>query len=354
MSSLQVLDPDEPFFFDPTIPVIVNDLESAERRQRAHAILRRSLRDTDALTLIDSTGAERDGCIADLLKAGPLRGVRVSPLPPMDARRSIAGARSIVARLRGPEGCPWDREQTPESLIRFVLEEAYEVADAIRHGTAAELADELGDLLLQVLLHSEIAQETGRFTFDDVLESLNEKLVRRHPHVFSDAIADSSAAVLKNWEQLKRAEKPDEPSSLDRAGNGQPALMAAQTIQRKARSAGFDWPPGGAWIKFEEELQELRDASAPDEVEHELGDVLFMAARIGLEHGIDAESALAGAMGRVRSRFGHVERVLRDHGREVHEASNYELEQLWAEAKEVEREALAARKKATDDRSPSI
>lgn len=336
MSSLQQLDPDDPFIVDPTIAVVVSDLESPERRRRAYLALRRSLRDADPVTFVATDGTEVAGVLADLPSRGAFKALHVPGIPAEEARRSIAGARAIVARLRGPGGCPWDREQTPESLIRFVLEEAYEVAEAIRKGDPSEITDELGDLLLQVLLQSEIANETGAFAFDDVLEALAGKLVRRHPHVFGDVSAETSAQVVQTWDELKQAEKPRQNSVLDGVGKGLPALMAAQASQRKARSVGFDWPAGGAWRKFEEELRELREAHSPEEIEHELGDVLFMAARIGLEHDIDAESALAAAIGRVRSRFQHVEERLSADGRAIRDAGPDELERLWTEAKRLE------------------
>jgi MazG family protein len=347
MSSYQVLDPDEPFFFDPTVPVIVRNLESAERRARAYSILRGALRDSDQITLVHPDGREATGQLIDLKDNSPLQEVRVTAVHPEAARRSIAGARAIVARLRGPGGCPWDREQTPESLIRFVIEEAYEVADAIRTGAPADLADELGDVLLQVLLQSEIASETDAFNFDDVLETLNDKLIRRHPHVFGDVVAGSAEQVLKNWDRIKQAEKTDKrKSELDGAGKGLPSLMAAQSVQRRARSVGFDWPPGGAWRKLEEELQELREASSPADVEHELGDLLFMVARIGIEHDVDAEVALAAAISRVRSRFGFLEAQLHDEGRSIRDADTSELESLWTEAKRLEHQTLKGHEKS--------
>jgi tetrapyrrole methylase family protein / MazG family protein len=347
MPSLQVLDPDEPYYFDPTVPVVVRDLASENRRQRAYSILRRTLRDADEVTFVYSDGREERASLEDLQHSGSLAEVRTSAVQAEGARRSISGARAIVARLRGPGGCPWDREQTPESLTRFVLEEAYEVAEAIRQGTASELADELGDLLLQVLLQSEIANETSQFDFDDVLEALTDKLVRRHPHVFGDVVAESSDQVLKNWDQIKSDEKPRaRKSALAGVGKGLPSLMAAQAVQRRARSVGFDWPAGGARRKFEEELQELREASSQQDVQHELGDVLFMAARIGLEHDIDAEVALAEAIGRVQSRFGYVEARLEERGDSVSESDPDELERLWSEAKLVEQAENSERDKS--------
>jgi MazG family protein len=347
MSSYQVLDPDEPYYFDPTVTLLVRDLESDNRRKRSYSALRQSLRDTDELMLVSPDGKETVGTVADLLTSGPLKELRVTPLAPDAARRSIAGARAIVARLRGPGGCPWDREQTPETLIRFVLEEAYEAAEAIRQGSPSEIADELGDVLLQVLLQSEIANETGKFDFADVLEALTDKLVRRHPHVFGDVMAESSDQVLVNWDRIKNSEKPNaRKASLDGVGKGLPSLMAAQAVQRRAQSVGFDWAEGGARGKFEEELAELREASTAQDVEHELGDVLFMAARIGLDHGVDAEAALAAAIGRVQSRFRHVEERLLSRGSTVQDADSAELQSLWSEAKNIERASLNGHEKS--------
>jgi tetrapyrrole methylase family protein/MazG family protein len=340
MSSLQILDPDEPYFFDPTVAVEIRGLESEERRARAYTLLKRSLKDTDSVLLTLTDGSEIRGVVSDLINAGALQVLRTEPVAPFESLRSISGARAIIARLRGPGGCPWDREQTPESLIRFVLEEAYEVADAIRHGSPAEIADELGDLLLQVLLQSEIASESGQFSFDDVLEALDDKLIRRHPHVFSDVEANTTSEVLKNWDALKAREKPPRKSVLDGAGKGLPALMAAQASQRRLSSVGFDWPEGGAWHKLEEELQELREAQTPEEIEHELGDVIYMAARIGLDHDIDAEGALLAALGRVRTRFQYVERSLAERQQAVSDVEISELESLWAEAKAIEKARL--------------
>lgn len=337
MTSLQIVDPDEPYIVDPTVPILIQRLDDPDRRQRAYQVLRRHLRDTDIITLIDASGEYRLATLADLPGAENLSEARIEPVPPELAVRSLAGARSIVSRLRDPGGCPWDREQTPESLIRFVIEEAYEVGEAIRSGAPDDVSEELGDVLLQVLLQSKIAEERAEFTFDDVVEQLSNKLIRRHPHVFGDASASTSGEVERNWEQLKQAEKPKRTSAIDGAGKGLPSLMAAQAVQRRMRSAGFDWPnEDGAWAKLEEEIRELHDASGKDELHHELGDVLFMAARIGIARGIDAETALLDSLARQRRRFQHLETRLAETDRTITDAPFDELRALWDEAKALE------------------
>ena len=194
---------------------------------------------------------------------------------------------AVVARLRDPnEGCPWDLEQTHASLVPFVLEEAHEVADAIRHGDDAHLKEELGDLLLQVVLHAQIAQEDQQFDLSDVAEGIREKLIRRHPHVFGDAVASDSAAVKDTWEAIKAAERGEQPPSasplsdaLAEKVRGMPALAGAMTISKKAAKAGFEWDDmAGVWAKVHEELDELKEAVISGDKSHaqeELGDVLF-------------------------------------------------------------------------------
>jgi tetrapyrrole methylase family protein/MazG family protein len=343
MTSQQILDPAHPFLFDPTAPLAVINLETAEERLRAYRVLRKSLRDDDRFIFHYADGSERELPLRDLAAADGLTEAHIIPLPPEEAPRSLAGAIGIVARLRGPDGCPWDREQTPESLIRFVIEEAYEVGEAIRRGDAGDTAEELGDVLLQVLLQSEIAAETGAFTLGDVLETLDEKLIRRHPHVFADGQAGTAADVEKSWDAIKQSEKAQRPSALHGAGKGLPALMAAQAVLRRARSTGFDWPTSDAiWAKLEEEIQELREAESPSEIEHELGDVIFMLTRIALIHDLDAESVLQSAIERVHFRFGHLERQLIAAGSTVAEATTDEKRALWNEAKALEKQPKEA------------
>ena len=251
----------------------------------------------------------------------------------------------VVAQLRNPEGgCPWDLEQTHASLVPYVLEEAHEVADAIRHGDNAHLKEELGDLLLQVVLHARIAEEEGRFDLAQIAAVISEKLVRRHPHVFADAEAADSAAVKASWEAIKAAEKaadqdgaPSASPLSDRlAGKvrGQPALAGAMTISKKAAAAGFEWDDmAGVWEKVHEELDELKEAVASGDQVHaqeELGDVLFTLVNVARWCGIDPEAGLAGTNRRFLDRFSRVEAAL---GGDLQGRSIGELEGLWQQAK---------------------
>ncbi len=259
-----------------------------------------------------------------------------SPFQP-PALDALAELIAVVDRLRDPDGgCPWDLEQTHTSLIPFVLEEAHEVADAIRHGDDRHLREELGDLLLQVLLHARIAAETNRFDLEAVARGIRDKLVRRHPHVFAGAEAADSAAVRGHWEAIKEQERPASPLSDRLAGKvrGQPALAGAMAISRKAAAAGFEWDDlDGVWGKVHEELDELKEAVASGDRAHaqeELGDVLFTLVNVARWCGLDPEEGLAGTNRRFLERFGRVEAAL---GGDLTGRSLAELEALWRQAK---------------------
>ena len=265
------------------------------------------------------------------------------------AAQAFAGFIRLIARLRAPGGCPWDREQTHASLKPMTLEEAYEVLMAIDEGTDEELAGELGDLLLQVVFHAQIAAEEQRFTMADVIARVSEKMVRRHPHVFGDDKADTAGEVLRNWEALKAEERrasgkaaPAE-SMLDSVPKSLPAVMEAFQASTKAARVGFDWPDAsGAIAKLDEELGELRAEAAaadrdPRRVSDEVGDLLLAAVNVARLLGVDPESALKAANRKFRRRFAHVEARLREGGRGPAEASLDEMEALWQEAKAAER-----------------
>jgi XTP/dITP diphosphohydrolase len=252
---------------------------------------------------------------------------------------------AVVAQLRTPKGgCPWDLEQTHASLVPYVLEEAHEVADAIRHGDDVHLKEELGDLLLQVVLHAQIAQEDGRFDLAGIAEGISDKLIRRHPHVFAEAEAADSAAVKANWEVIKAAEQAHDPAGKPSASplsdrlagkvRGQPALAGAMTISQKAAAAGFEWDDmAGVWEKVHEELDELKEAVASGNKVHaqeELGDVLFTLVNVARWCGIDPEAGLAGTNRRFLDRFSRVEAAL---GGDLQGRSIRELEGLWQQAK---------------------
>jgi MazG family protein len=245
----------------------------------------------------------------------------------------------IMERLRGEGGCPWDREQTRESLKPFLIEEAYEVVDAIDEGDPRKLMEELGDLLFQVVFHAQVARERNEFTIGEVLATTADKMVRRHPHVFAEATASTSREVLEQWEMLKREERDAVAgsSALDGVPRELPALLRAQRLQDKASRAGFDWPDmAGVLAKVEEELGELKAAiarGAPPEVEHEFGDLLFSLVNLARFLALNAEEALRKSTGRFVARFRHIERSVEQEGRRLRDVGLEELERRWQEAK---------------------
>ena len=261
---------------------------------------------------------------------------------PPSSTEAVQQLIDVVARLRDPdEGCPWDLEQTHASLVPYVLEEAHEVADAIRHGDKAHLKEELGDLLLQVVLHAQIAQEESHFDLSNVADGISKKLIRRHPHVFSDAVASDTAAVNETWEAIKAGERGEQPPSTSPLSDalavkvrGMPALAGAMTISKKAAKAGFEWDDmAGVWAKVHEELDELKEAVISGDQSHaqeELGDLLFTLVNVARWCGIAPEEGLAGTNRRFLDRFSRVEAALQGNlqGRSIDE-----LEALWQQAK---------------------
>lgn len=259
--------------------------------------------------------------------------------------RSFNELVDVVRRLRGPGGCPWDREQTAESLRPCLLEEAYEVLDAIGKPDPQDLKEELGDLLLQIVMQAELAAEAGHFTAVEVVETIVAKMIRRHPHVFADAVVSDSADVLRRWSRLKaeeRAAKPDaDRSVLSGLPPDLPALHAAARMGEKAARVGFDWPSARAALgKVREEVAELEQALAagsPAAIEHEVGDVLFALASVARLADQSPELALRAALARFASRFRRMEAWLHERGRDIHATSPQELEILWSEAKAAEK-----------------
>jgi tetrapyrrole methylase family protein/MazG family protein/ATP diphosphatase len=271
--------------------------------------------------------------------------------PPIDAQSGQTFPRlvELMQRLLAPDGCPWDREQTPLTLRRYVLEEACEVIDAIDDGDQKEICAELGDLLLQVVFQAELARAEGAFGPDDVVAAICDKLVRRHPHVFADEAASGSEEVLRNWERIKAAERRDKPDPgvLGSVARSLPALTRAQRVGDKVARVGFDWPDArGPREKIDEELRELDQAIASgdaDRVEAELGDALFAMVNLARHAGVDAEAALRRTINAFTNRFAHVERrVIERHGgwpltRESDTLTLEELDGYWDEAKRAER-----------------
>jgi ATP diphosphatase len=257
------------------------------------------------------------------------------------AAAAVQRAVEIMARLRGPDGCPWDREQTFDSIKRHTLEETYEVFDAIERRAWPELKDELGDLLLQVLFYAQMAKEAGYFDLRDVAENLNAKLVRRHPHVFGDVEAADAGAVLRNWEQIKIEEKKAKPkaeSLLDEVARTMPATLEASKLGSKAAKVGFDWPDSaGLFAKLDEEIAELMvevEAGDKAKAEGEFGDLMFTAMNLARHLGVDPESALRATNAKFRRRFAAMESSAGEDGLEGKGLD--ELEELWVSAKASE------------------
>jgi MazG family protein len=265
------------------------------------------------------------------------------------AQAALERLLSIMERLRGPQGCPWDREQSLKTLRPYVLEETYEVLEAIDAGDVREHCAELGDLLLQIVFQAQLRKEEGAFDFADVANAISDKLVSRHPHVFGDADAKDADAVLRQWAALKREERRKKgggESVLEGVPREMPALARADRLTEKASRIGFDWPDAaGARAKLAEELRELDEAIASDDrehVEHELGDALFALANLSRKLAIPPEEALRGTLARFVSRFTHVERELARRGVAHGQATLAEMDAIWDEAKALERQAKKA------------
>jgi len=259
-------------------------------------------------------------------------------LPALGASTSFEAFQEIIAHLRAPDGCPWDREQTHQSLRTHLLEETYEVLAALDADNPAEMREEFGDLLLQVVLHAQIAAEYGEFNMAEVLETIHTKIVRRHPHVFGDLELKDAQGVLRNWERLKAEERQvngkSEASLLDGVGSALPALLQAEQFQRRAAHVGFDWPDiQGVLDKLEEELQEVHAARDANERYSEIGDLLFAVVNLARWFKVEPESALRDTNRRFRRRFGYIEQQARLQGRSISDLSLDEMEALWQEAK---------------------
>ncbi len=255
------------------------------------------------------------------------------------AGRLLEELLQVMERLRAPEGCPWDREQDHFSLKPYLLEEAYEVLEAIDQQDMHKLADELGDLLLQVVFHAQVAKENGDFDMRLPTQLIVEKMRRRHPHVFADTIVQSSADVLRNWQEIKAQERAGTPTSslLDRVPKNMPGLLQAFKLQQKAATVGFDWPDvGGAWQKVKEETAEFEQAVLSADVpsqQEELGDLLFAVVNVARFHGIEPEAALLATVSKFRRRFAYIEQQAERAGRPLTDYSLEELDRWWEEAK---------------------
>ena len=311
-------------------------------------------------------GAE-DTTVAGLQRSDLAHALYLAPVAPEIASAGPWAMPYISERLRRPDGCPWDQEQTHETLRKHLLEETYEVYDALEHGATPALAEELGDLLLQVILHAQLAAEAGVFDLADVQASIATKIVRRHPHVFGDAVAATSADVNRQWERIKAVERADAASAaaggaagahaasagpaaaagaikgaLDGISPSMPALAASHEMQERAAALGYDWPNiDGVLDKVAEELGELAGATDDTERREEFGDLLLVVANVGRKMGIETEGALRAANDKFRRRFRRVERMVSERGVAIRDLDFDTLDQLWDAAKIEERRAAA-------------
>ncbi len=313
----------------------------------------RALADSgDVALAVDGSAPFLEGVVLGLAAGGPVVVVpAASPLAPapVAAGTGFAELLRIMALLRAPGGCPWDIEQTHLTLRRHLIEESYEVVAAIENGRMDELADELGDVLLQVVFHSQIASENGDFTIDDSVAAIIAKLRRRHPHIFGDAIAHTPAEVTERWDRIKRDEKPSQ-GALDGIAHTLPALTYADKVSRRAVAVGFEWETvEDVWKKVHEEIEELKatDAGTPEAVD-ELGDVLFSVVNVARKMGVDPEEALRGTCEKFRRRFADMERAAAAEGHDLAGLGIDEMEALWRLAKEGERGREGAGPVGTD------
>lgn len=264
--------------------------------------------------------------------------VYVPPVPEELLHHTFPKLRSVIKKLRSPEGCPWDRKQTHGSLREYAIEEVYELIEAIDNNDDEGIIEELGDLLMHIMLHSQIGEDNGYFSIDDVIRGITEKMIHRHPHVFGETKVSSLEDIDKNWEELKKAEKGHERNSiLDGVPPSLPALFKAYQLQKKAAKVGFDWDRAEeVWQKLEEEIGEVKEALAienRDKVEDEFGDVLFVLANLARFYKINPETALSRANEKFIRRFNYIEERLKEAGKDWNDASLEEMDALWNEAK---------------------
>ncbi len=255
-----------------------------------------------------------------------------------ESSKQLTRLRAIMHRLRAPGGCPWDAEQTHDSIISNLIEETYETVDAIQRGDWEHLKEELGDVLLQVVFHSELAEEAGRYNFDDVARVVSDKLVRRHPHVYGSSEVVDTDGVLSQWDAIKRQEKGDEQKAyLHNTGKGLPAMLRASKLQKKVAKVGFDWPDdAGVTDKIREELEEVEvelKSGDKDKLGEEIGDLLFSVVNLARRHQLDPEVLLESTNLKFESRFASMHQALNDQGRDLDSATLDEMEAQWQAAK---------------------
>jgi tetrapyrrole methylase family protein/MazG family protein len=328
--------------FPPDTPVLVAQVYSRLVAAEVKMTLNTVYPDEHPVRLVHAAGAEdeiiEDIPLYEIDRSEHIGLLTVLYVPPLGEGTSFEAFQEIVAHLRAPDGCPWDREQTHESLRMHLMGEAYEALAAMDSGDAVEMAEEFGDLLLQIVLNAQIASEDGEFNMADVLKGIYNKIIRRHPHVFGDVTLDGVQGVLKNWEKLKAVERANshepEKGLLDGVPLALPALSQAQEYQDRAARVGFDWKEvSGVLDKINEEIQEVRGVTNEEELIAELGDLFFGLVNLARWKKVDAESALRGTSMRFKQRFAYVEQGAKKQGRKLSEMSIDEMEALWEEAK---------------------
>jgi tetrapyrrole methylase family protein/MazG family protein len=333
--------------FPPDFPALIAQIHSRQMASEVKLTLMAHYPDEHPVKLVHGAGTA-----AEIVEALPLYEIDRSPhmglltslyVPPLREYSSFESFQEVVARLRAPDGCPWDRKQTHHSLRPYLIEEAYEALDALDAEEPTKLAEEMGDLLFQIVIHAQIAAEEGEFTMADVVRGISTKLIRRHPHVFGDVKVDGVDGVLVNWEKLKAEERAAKgegaKSILDGVPIAFPALAQSAAYQQRAARVGFDWPDvEGVFAKIAEELEEIR--TAPDAVSRagEIGDLLFVITHLANWYEVNPEDALRETNARFRGRFAHIENSARAQGRDVAQLSVEEMNVLWEEAKKIQRE----------------
>lgn len=341
MDALELGDAHVPYF-PPDMPVLVAQMYSRLVASEVKMTLNAVYPDDHPVRLVHSAGT-KDEIIEDIPLYELDRSEHVGLLtalylPPLGEGTSLEAFQEIVAHLRAPDGCPWDREQTHQTLRTHLLEESYEALAAMDSGDPDKMAEEFGDLLLQIVLNAQIGTEEGEFGMADILKGIYTKIIRRHPHVFGDVQVDGVGGVLKNWEKLKEKERAgnggEQKGVLDGVPLALPALSQAQEYQDRAARVGFDWPEiGGVLDKIAEEIHEVRQAADESELTAELGDLFFALVNLSRWKKIDAESALRGTNIRFKQRFDYVEEGARQQGRKLSEMTIEEMEALWQKAK---------------------
>lgn len=328
--------------FPPDAPALIAQIYSQMVAAEVKMTLTAVYPDEHPVRLVHAAGTPQEQ-VEDLplyaIDRSPLLGLLTALyLPPLGEGTSFESFQEVVAALRAPDGCPWDREQTHATLRPHLLEEAYEALAAIDSGDPQAMAEELGDLLLQVVLHAQIASEEGEFGMAEVLRGIREKIIRRHPHVFGDVHVEGVGGVLQNWEKIKAAERQEngagEKGLLDGVPLALPALSQALEYQDRAARVGFDWPEiGGVLDKIAEEIEEVRQAADPERLADELGDLFFALVNLARWKKVDAESALRAANLRFKERFAYIEATACRQGRKLSDLTLDEMEALWQEAK---------------------